>query len=86
MLSLTLGPLDLNVLGSRCPGLSLPTEGLPNKDAVQACIRQLGLHVQSTYQPGSRYWTFQGIESAIFIALAVALVGLSLWWIRNRIA
>ena len=78
--------LDLNLLGSRCPGLPLPTEGLPNKDAVQACIRQLGLHVQSTYQPGSRYWTFQGIESAIFIALAVALVGLSLWWIRNRIA
>jgi hypothetical protein len=36
--------------------------------------------------PGSRYWTFQGIESAIFFALAVGLVGLSLWWLRDRIA
>jgi hypothetical protein len=78
--------LDFNMLGSRCPGLPLPSEGPVNKDAVQACIRRLGLHVQATYQPGSRYWAFQGIESAIFLALAVGLVGFSLWWIRNRIA
>jgi hypothetical protein len=84
--------LDFGALSARCPGLPLPgevlpnKEGLPNKDAVQACIRQLGVHVQATYQPGSRYWAFQGIESAIFIALAVGLVGFSLWWIRNRIA
>jgi hypothetical protein len=78
--------LDFNMLSSRCPGLPLPAEGMPNKDAVEACIRQLGVHVQATYQPGTRYWMFQGIESAIFLALAAGLVGLSLWWIRNRIA
>jgi hypothetical protein len=78
--------LDFNVLSARCPGLPLPSEGLPNKGAIQACIQRLGVHIQATYQPGSRYWKFQGIESAIFLALAVGLVGLSLWWLRNRIA
>ena len=83
--------LDLNVVGPRCPGILPSTEALPDKAlhdnvAVRACIQQLGLHVRATYQPGSRYWAFQGIEAAIFLALAVGLVGLSLWWIRNRIA
>jgi hypothetical protein len=78
--------LDFNVIGPRCPGLVPAGAGLPDKSAVQACIHQLGLHVQAIYQPGSRYWTFQGIESAIFVALTVGLVGLSLWWVRDRIA
>jgi hypothetical protein len=78
--------LDFDMLSARCPGLPLPSEGSGNKDAIQACIQKLGLHVQATYQPGTRYWMFQGIESAIFFALAAALVGLSLWWLRNRIA
>jgi hypothetical protein len=77
--------MDFDVLRQRC-GLPLPAEGLPNKEPVLACVQRLGLHVQATYQPGSRYWMFQGIESAIFLCLAVGLVGLSLWWIRNRIA
>jgi len=38
------------------------------------------------YQPSDRFWTFQGIESAIFVALAVALLALTLWWMRHRIA
>jgi hypothetical protein len=82
--------LDFNVIGPRCPGVVPPggsmPDKMPDKNAVQACIQHLGLHVQAIYQPGSRYWTFQGIESAIFFALAVGLVGLSLWWLRNRIA
>ena len=30
-----------------------------------------------TYQPASRYWAFQGIETAIFIALAAALLAVT---------
>jgi hypothetical protein len=29
---------------------------------------------------------FQGIEAAIFVALALALLALTLWWMRQRIA
>ena len=41
---------------------------------------------QFLYQPSDRFWTFQGIEAAIFVALALALLALTLWWMRHRIA
>jgi hypothetical protein len=72
------------MIGSRCPGV-IPTDGsLPDKLALQSCITLIGLRIQDTYQPGSRYWTFQGIETAIFVALAAALMWLSIYWVRNR--
>jgi hypothetical protein len=37
------------------------------------------------YQPGDRFWLFQGIETAIFVALAVLLVGLSWYWVTRRL-
>lgn len=77
--------LDFNVLNRRCP--TLPPPGtFPDKHAVDACVRSIGLHVQTTYQPGSRFWAFQGIESALFAALAVGLLAFSIWWVRRRIA
>jgi hypothetical protein len=38
------------------------------------------------YQPVERFRMFQGIEAAIFVALALALLVLTLWWMRHRIA
>ena len=43
-------------------------------------------HEVVTYQPGSRYWTFQWYELAIFLGLAVLLSGFCLWWVRRRLA
>jgi len=75
--------LNLDVLGPRCPGL-VPSKGaLPSQAVVQACVQRIGLHVQTTYQPGNRYWLFQGLETAIFVALALALLGLCVWWVRR---
>jgi hypothetical protein len=36
------------------------------------------------YQPASRYWAFQWTETAVFLAVALALAGFSIWWIRHR--
>ena len=56
--------------------------------ASQACndyIESLHLRQTVTYQPASRYWAFQWVETAIYLALALALAGLSFWRInRNR--
>jgi hypothetical protein len=38
------------------------------------------------YQPGDRFWTFQGIEAGIFLALAVLLVGLTVYWVTRRLS
>jgi hypothetical protein len=52
--------------------------------ACQAALGRLHLRQLVTYQPASRYWAFQWYETAIFLALAVALTGVCFWWIRRR--
>jgi len=37
-------------------------------------LLSLGWHRAVTFQPGSRFWVFQGVESAVFILLAAAIV------------
>jgi hypothetical protein len=77
--------LNLNALVPRCPGL-IPNPGtFPDKDPILACVQHLGFRIQAVYQPGSRYWAFQGIETAIFVALAAALFAISFWWVRRRV-
>ncbi|WIG61184.1 MAG: Putative transmembrane transport protein [Ktedonobacterales bacterium] len=50
------------------------------------CIHDHGIFFLSVYQPGDRLDLFQGIETAIFAALALALVALTIWWVRRRIS
>jgi hypothetical protein len=52
--------------------------------ACQAAIGGLHLRQLVTYQPASRYWAFQWGETAIFLALALALAWFCFWWIRSR--
>jgi ABC-type transport system involved in multi-copper enzyme maturation permease subunit len=53
--------------------------------AVNTCVRSFHLRNVLTYQPASHYWSFQWYEMSIFIALAVALIGCTWWWIRRRL-
>jgi hypothetical protein len=52
--------------------------------ATRTCMR--GYHETSVYQPADRYWAFQWLETAIFVGLALALVGLAYWWLRRRLS
>jgi len=40
-----------------------------------ACLGSHGIREAITYQPASRYWRFQWTETAIYLALALALTG-----------
>ncbi|MGO9726106.1 MAG: ABC transporter permease [Streptosporangiaceae bacterium] len=54
--------------------------------SFQACNAWLaGKHLREliSYQPASRYWAFQWYETAIFIALALALAGFCYWRVRR---
>jgi hypothetical protein len=51
---------------------------------AQRCLDHLGVRDLLTYQPAGRYWTFQWCELAIFIVLALLLVGTCFWWVRRR--
>jgi ABC-type transport system involved in multi-copper enzyme maturation permease subunit len=50
------------------------------------CAHDHGWRNFVTYQPADRFWLFQGIEMAIFLALAGACVALTFWLIRRRAA
>jgi hypothetical protein len=66
-----------------CPYLTPDTA--PGSAAMQQCLTQNGIHVVATFQPYDRYWLFQGIESALFIVLAIALALFSVWWVSRRV-
>jgi hypothetical protein len=56
--------------------------GSPN--ALFLCLQAHGWRGFATYQPGYRYWPFQGIETGIYIVLAAALVAVTFAVIRRR--
>ena len=50
------------------------------------CMRSLGAESEFVdYQPASRYWPFQAIESGIVLALVAGSIGVGLWGLRRRV-
>jgi hypothetical protein len=48
------------------------------------CLDSRGYREAITYQPASRYWPLQWIETGIFLALALALAGFCFWRVGRR--
>jgi hypothetical protein len=68
--------------------MGLPGGGPVDRKTSDACFKRVaseGYTQRITYQPDSRYWTLQAIETAIFLALAAALTAGSFWWLRHRV-
>lgn len=55
------------------------------KDTFFQCAHTHGWLDSIAYQPADRFWLFQGIETAIFVAAAAALLALAVWWVRRRL-
>jgi ABC-2 family transporter protein len=49
-------------------------------------LTQHGYTYWTRYQPGSRFWPFQWIESGWLFALSVALIAATVWLVRRRAA
>lgn len=84
--------VTLSGIGS-CPHVAIPPlpgnlrgPGPKGIFLAQKCADQLGVRDLLTYQPAGRYWSFQWYELAIFIALALLLMGFCFWWVRRRLA
>jgi len=71
------------------PQTSLPASCAPlthsASNPTPACAQALS-HFRAflTYQPADRYWTFQGIETGIFLALAAALIAVTAFVVLRR--
>jgi hypothetical protein len=62
--------IPLGYLPASCASASRGVTGL-----APSCRDALaGFRAFVTYQPGDRYWAFQGIETGIFVLLAVVLL------------
>jgi len=91
---------DLNHLGAwvfsqqtlGANGQRIPIGLIPqvcHRATVQAssrCIRAHHFRQIDVFQPASHYWLFQGIETAIFCGLALALLAFTFWWVRDRVS
>jgi hypothetical protein len=50
----------------------------PNAAGISgSCLPQHGIDNVFTYQPGDRFWLFQGIETPLFPGLAAGLLALT---------
>jgi ABC-type transport system involved in multi-copper enzyme maturation permease subunit len=52
--------------------------------AAEQCINSFHLHELVSYQPVSRYWSFQWYELASYVVFSLILATFSVWWIRSR--
>jgi hypothetical protein len=59
---------------------------LGSKSAVFSCLSKHHVYSDTVYQPAGRFWLFQGIETAIFAGLSALLLGVTIWWIRERVS
>jgi hypothetical protein len=51
------------------------------------CIVQNGdTYIHAVYQPASRFWLLQGIETSLFGGIALALILFAAWWTHERTA
>lgn len=76
-----------NALPAACqkllPGMPTP-KGDTSMPAVFSCMHVHGWRGFVTYQPASRYWPFQGIETGVYVLLAAALMAVTYTIIRRR--
>jgi len=65
--------------GDQLPRVREVAESLAiNPNTVLKAYREL-------FHPAERFWLFQGIETALFVALAVLLLA-AVYWVRRRIS
>ena len=53
---------------------------------VRAFATPPSAYMRAVYFPASRFWALQGIETALFGGIAVALILFAAWWIHERVA
>jgi hypothetical protein len=62
------------------------TQSMENPPAFLDCLASHGIREAITYQPASRYWPFQWTETAIYLAVALALAGYCFRRLNRRLS
>jgi hypothetical protein len=65
-------------------GAPIPTVCAKVVQNPAPCMTEHGYREYLTYQPASRFWAFQGIETGIFVVFAAILLGVTFWVLKRR--
>src|SRR5258708_36127746 len=57
-----------------------------DKQSIFQCIHDRGISQYITYQPADRFWPFQAIETALYVVVALGLLGFTVYWVRRRLS
>lgn len=74
--------------GTLCPQMFLPgwtdAEFQAAYEVRQSCLDSNGIMTHYTYQPDSRFWPLQYVETGLVAAIGLALIGWTVWyWVRR---
>jgi hypothetical protein len=75
---------ELTVPPGACTGMNTPASA---RAGYAGCLKALAaMHLRQfvSYQPGSRFWPLQWIETGIYLVLAAALGCVCVWQVRRR--
>ena len=74
----------LNLAQSCAAGATPGPLGKPVAGTFAQCAAQHGYTQLTSYQPASRFWTFQWIEAGWLIALSALLIAATIWLVHHR--
>ncbi|MGA9596074.1 MAG: ABC transporter permease subunit [Acidimicrobiia bacterium] len=70
------------------PDGGLPGVARANAVGKDTCLTELtdaGYRQRVVYQPASRFWPLQWVETGVYLAMSSILAALCLWWVRRRL-
>jgi ABC-type transport system involved in multi-copper enzyme maturation permease subunit len=67
-----------------CSSIPSGPFGKASQQSMVQCLSQHGYTQWTSYQPASRFWPFQWIETGWLLALSVLLIAATVWLVRRR--
>ena len=78
-------PVSSSVLGQVLSGTKFSAGGgVPQSLLAWQDLARHGYEQVTTYQPASRFWSFQWIEGGWLLALSIVLISATVWLVRRR--
>ena len=78
-----LGGGFIDAHGNQTSGL---TCNAAREETPQQCLKDSGYRANYlSYQPGDRFWTFQWIETSIYLAFALLALGATFFLVKRRL-
>lgn len=79
----TAGTPSTNWIVEHCAKTTNFGQTLPGNSSYMQCLKIHHLQAINFYQPQSHYWMLQWREAGIYLVLAAALLGLSVWMVSR---